>query len=239
MTNPGPLNSGRELRSPDGQYEQFLYSVSHDLQEPLRMITSFLKLLENVAGSDLNDDAKEYLNYGLENADRMKRMIYALVELSRVNRSTEPFEEIDMNSFISDIVKMYGTEMKHQGATIVRHEMPNVEASPTQMMQLFRGIIQNAFDNVDPKRSIQIDISGEVKGEFVEYRIEDNGRGINAVYLDKVFEIFKRIDPKSQKVGAGLAIAREIVKRHGGTINIESTEGVGTIVTFRLLRKAA
>lgn len=238
MTNPGPLNNTNELRTPEGEYEQFLYSVSHDLQEPLRMITSFLKLLENAAKDDLNDDAKEYLNYGLENADRMKRMIYALVELSRVNRSTESFEEIDMNSFTSDIVKMYGTEMKHQGATFVRNEMPNIEATPSQMMQLFRSVIQNAFDNADPARPIQIDISGEEQGDFVEYRIADNGKGIPGVYINKVFGIFKRIDPKSTKIGAGLAIAREIVKRHGGTIDLKSTEGVGTIVTFRMLRKA-
>lgn len=234
MTSPAQLNNPA-LKSPEGEYERFLYAVSHDLQEPLRMVTSFVKLLDNRLGEDLDEEARQYFDLTIENADRMKRMIYALVELSRVGRSTDAFEEIKMDDFVSDIVRMYSTDMKTSGATIVRKQLPDCKASPRQLMQLFRIIIQNAFENADPERSLEIEISGEKDGEAAVYHVKDNGKGIRDIFLDKVTELFHTVERSSGRIGSGLAIARAITQRHGGNLSVSSQENTGTVVTFRLM----
>lgn len=234
MTSPAQINTPA-MKTPEGEYERFLYAVSHDLQEPLRMVTSFVKLLDNRIGADLDEEGRQYLDLAIENADRMKKMIYALVELSRVGRSTEPFEPIVMNDFVSDVIRMYSSDMKASGATIIRKQLPDCEAAPRQLMQLFRIIIQNAFENAAPDRSLEIEISGEEDENGSLYHIRDNGSGIRDVYLDKVTELFHTVDRSSDRIGSGLAIAKAITQRHGGNLWVSSVENQGTVITFRLM----
>ncbi len=225
--------SKRGLGDPDGDYEQFLYSVSHDLQEPLRMVNSFLKLLDGKIGQDLDEDSRKYLDYTIENAERMKGMIYSLVELSRVNRNSEAISEIDLNEIIQDLLGMFDSNITRNHAKVSCTQLPKVKMVLSQAIDLFKILLQNTFDNVGAN-PLELEISSELKDGRVEITLKDNGIGIKPVYLDKVFEMFKRTDAKSHKLGAGLAIAREIIKKCDGSIWIESELGKGTSVIFTL-----
>ena len=232
MTIQKPMVSG-PLAPPEGDYERFLFSVSHDLQEPLRMIASYLKLLEMKAVNDLSPEAKQFLESGIQSADRMKDMIYALVELSRVGRNNEVPQSIDVNSALQDLSNMYSTEFNQVQGKLVWEGLPNVEMVPSQMLQLFKIFIQNSIDNA-ADRPLEIKVSGEVLGDRVELTFADNGVGINSVYLDKVFELFKKVDQRSPNIGAGLAIAKDIIRKYEGEISLTSEEGVGTAIVFTL-----
>lgn len=233
MAYKNPPTTTKKLEAPTGDYEQFLYSVSHDLQEPLRMVNSFLKLLDGKVGESLDEDSRKYLDYTIENADRMKGMIYALVELSRVNRSSEQIESVDLNEVIMDLTGMFENNIVSHQAVISSTALPHVMMIPGQAVDLFKILLQNAFDNKGT-RPLEIHISNKMVGDRVEISVKDNGIGIKPVYLDKVFEMFKRTDARSEKLGSGLAIAREIIKKYGGTILLESTQGVVTTFTFTL-----
>lgn len=232
MTIQKPMVSG-PLAPPEGDYERFLFSVSHDLQEPLRMIASYLKLLEMKAGNDLAPEAKQFLESGLQSADRMKDMIYALVELSRVGRNNEVPQSMDVKSALRDLSNMYSHELNQLDGKIIWDGLPNVKMVPSQMLQLFKILIQNAIDNASD-RPLEIRVSGKDLGDQVELTFADNGVGIKSVYLDKVFELFKKVDQRSANIGAGLAIAKEIIRKYEGEIRLTSDEGVGTAIVFTL-----
>jgi light-regulated signal transduction histidine kinase (bacteriophytochrome) len=163
----------------------------------------------------------------------MKGMIYSLVELSRINRSSEVASEIDLNEVIQDLLGMFHTNIKSSNAIVNSAQLPRVNMIASQAIDLFKILIQNTFDNIGPD-PLELSISSKKKKDRVEITLTDNGVGIKPVYLDKVFEMFKRTDAKSQKLGAGLAIAREIIKKCEGTIWIESELGKGTSVIFTL-----
>lgn len=221
------------LKPPGSDYEQFLYTVSHDLQEPLRMIGSFLKLLETKSKDCLCDDSQQYLQMGLENAEKMKGMIHALVDLSRVNRATDPEEVMELSEVLSNMQTMYQVEFDRHQATMHVEADLKVKMIPRQLITLFQKLIENAFQN-SPQSGLQIYvIAKEVNGK-AELRFSDNGRGIKELYADKVFEIFKKTDAPSERLGTGLSIVREIVKRYGGDIRVESVFGKGSTFIFSL-----
>ena len=233
QSNTLETRSNKVLAEPTGDYERFLYSVSHDLQEPLRMVSSFLKLFEAKAGDTVSDEAKEYLNYCLENADRIKRMMAALVDLSRVNRSQEEIVPVDLNGVLNDLFSMYSNEIRLNEGVVEYDELPAVMMAPGQAVQLFKALVQNCFD-YRAERPLRIEVRTLVKGDFCEITVKDNGKGINPLYLDKLFEMFKRFGHGNDHTGAGLTLAREIVKRYGGTISLDSKEGEWTAVKFTL-----
>lgn len=221
------------LKQPGSDYEQFIYSVSHDLQEPLRMINSFLKLLESKSKDCLCEDSQQYLQMGLENAEKMKGMIHALVELSRVNRATELEEVMDLSEVLSNMQTMYQLEFdRHQARMHVEADL-KVKMIPRHLITLFQKLIENAFQN-SPQSNLEIDVTArEINGK-AELHFADNGSGIKELFADKVFEIFKKTDTPSERLGTGLAIVREIVKRYKGDIRVESVFGKGSTFIFSL-----
>lgn len=222
------------LSDPQSDYEQFLYTVSHDLQEPLRMVTSFLQLLDKKAGEELSDDARKYLQLSVENAERMKKMINALVDLSRVNRETEPPEDINLNEVFTELANM---QKETRGTQIQYHcdEALKVALPPNQALQLCRILFENAVDNKQQDQPLIVRFSClPAGGERVTCELEDNGQGMAALFTDKVFDIFRQVQKRPDRVGAGLAIAKAIVIRYGGSISMHSTEGQGAVVTFDL-----
>lgn len=225
--------SPKVLAQPNGDYERFLYSVSHDLQEPLRMVSSFLKLFEAKMAGNVPDDAKQYLDYCLENADRMKRMMGALVDLSRINRSQEDIVPVDLTGVLNDLFSMYSNEIRLNEGVVEYDDLPAVLMAPSQAVLLFKVIVQNCFD-YRSERPLKIEVRTTDKGDFCEIMVKDNGKGINHLYLDKLFEMFKRFGQGTEHTGAGLTLAREIVKRYGGTITLDSKEGEWTAVKFTL-----
>lgn len=223
----------KELALPESDFDKFVYIVSHDLQEPLRMVCSFLKLLDTKFGDELNDEAKSYINYSVENAEKMKHMIYAMVDLSRVGRSTEENEEIDMNILVQDILTMQIGNISKSNAIIEMDDLPNIEGQPSLVFKMIRNIISNAFEN---RREVQFKLAIEsiITEDHNIIRIRDNGCGINDVYLESVFDMFKKVDQQSEHIGAGLSIAKAIAQKMNGDICIESETNVGTHVDILL-----
>jgi light-regulated signal transduction histidine kinase (bacteriophytochrome) len=222
--------STREFTDSNSDHERFLYAVSHDLQEPLRMVTSFLRLLEAKAGDTLDEEAKRYLDMSMENADRMKQMIYALVDLSRVGRDEEPPVSIDLNTIINELRFVYTA----QGVPITLEAdcAHAVCMSPTLAVRLLRILVENAVENRKPE-SLHVKITTAAEsGGMLSVSVADDGKGMQPVYQDKVFDMFKRVGSAPGKIGAGLALARAIVQKYGGSIELKSQEGSGTIVSF-------
>lgn len=231
--HPDPMNPA--FSAPENDHERFLYSVSHDLQEPLRMVTSFLKLLESKAGDQLDDDAKRYLQYSVENADRMKHMIHALVDLSRVSRDTEAAQQVNLQEIAQELNCMMSSTARGRGANLSAPEPINVHMAPGQAIQLLRILFQNAFDNQLDNQALELKLTYRAIDEkTVEVALEDNGAGMPEEFTKVAFELFRKKERSTPNVGAGLAIARAIVVRYGGEITLKNSKTNGTVVSFRL-----
>ena len=208
-------NLNLDLKQPENELDKFVYSVSHDLQEPLRMVTSFLKLLDSRFKSDLPEEGERYLEMAMENSERMKEMIYGLVDLSRVNRSQEKVESIDLDELMVNVTAMYQTELREKN-TIVNYDLPEqLMGRPMQISQVFKCLFQNVIDHAQGEQ-INFNISCEEEDGFYHFQFINSGQAIKPVYLDKVFEMFKKVGPNLSGVGVGLSLAREIVQFHGG-----------------------
>lgn len=222
------------LSDPQGEYEQFLYTVSHDLQEPLRMVTSFLHLLDKKAGDQLDDDARKYLNLSVENAERMKQMINALVDLSRVNRATEDAHAVDLCEILTELVALYKSTRSVE-IELTCEAAEKVSMPPQQALQLIRILLDNAVDNKPTDQPLRLRLSClPAGGERVTCTFEDNGAGMPELFTERVFDIFRQVRKNPSHIGAGLTIAKAIVVRQNGSISLESTEGQSTVVTFDL-----
>lgn len=221
------------LKDPNTEFDRFVYIVSHDLQEPLRMMTSFVKLLEAKSADVLDSESAGYLKMSLEHGEKMRRMIYALVDYSRVERTTEEVTEVDLDQMMQDLLPMFALEIDKSQAILEIDDLPKVRGRFTQLMTLFRNLLDNVFENI---REIPLQLKLTVLDEGDQYRfcLEDNGKGIKDVYLIGVFEMFRKVDPHTINIGAGLAMAKAIVRKHGGEIWAESESGVGTQVYLTL-----
>lgn len=222
-----------KLNDPETEFDRFVYIVSHDLQEPLRMMTSFVKLLGAKAGDSLGEEASEYLNMSLEHGEKMRCMIYALVDLSRVERTTEEISDVDLDQMMHDLLSMFAVEIDKNRAILQIDDLPTIQGRFTQIMTLFRNLLDNIFENV---REIPLELTITVKEEGDQYRfcIQDNGKGIKDVYLLGVFEMFRKVDPNTVNIGAGLPVAKAIARKHGGEIWAESEPEVGTKIYLTL-----
>ncbi|MFT5184945.1 MAG: light-regulated signal transduction histidine kinase (bacteriophytochrome) [Flavobacteriales bacterium] len=235
MTNPHftPKMHTKALDTPTNEFERFVYIVSHDLNEPLRMMTSFMDLIDKKHGDSLPEEAQTYIRYCKENADKMKLMMRALVDYSRVGRTTEEITEIVLGDLMEDLFDMFSADLKLSNASVDYKNLPNAHAQPSLIIDLFKILFQNAFEN---KRSdhLHIKITSQTEGDYHEFCVEDNGKGIKSVYLDSVCEIFRKADKNTPNIGAGLAVAKAIVEKFGGQLRIDSIENKGTKVHFTL-----
>jgi PAS domain S-box-containing protein len=227
-------NKTKELARSNTELEQFAYIASHDLQEPLRMVTSYLQLLESRYKDKLDQDAKDFISFAVDGSNRMRSLIHSLLEYSRINR-VKAFEIIDVNLLLKEVLENLSTSIKENKATIKIEDLPKINGDPILINQLFQNLIQNAikFRNT---RNPQIDIScKEEKDEYL-FSVKDNGIGIQKEYIDKIFIIFKRLHSKGEYpgTGMGLAICKKIVERHGGKIWVESDFGKGSTFYFTI-----
>jgi len=228
-------NYALELERSNRELEEFAYVTSHDLQEPLRMIGSFLQLLQQRYKDKLDKEANEYIYYAVDGASRMKRLINDLLNYSRLNNEWL-IEHVDIGETIREVLENLRSSINESGTSIRLEPMPVLKADPAQMLQLFQNLISNAikFRKEGTRPVIKIN-AVEKNGEWL-FSIEDNGIGIEQQYSDKVFVIFRKLHNKSkfEGTGIGLSIAKKIVERHKGRIWFESDPGKGTTFYFTL-----
>jgi len=229
-------NRANELAVSNAELEQFAYIASHDLQEPLRMVTSFLSQLQKKYEDQLDDKAQQYIHFATDGAVRMRQIILDLLEYSRVGRMDYRLEKIDLNELISGITGLYKTLIEETNAVINYGELPSIEAAKTPLQRVLSNLISNALKynrkNVPPVIDIKV-LEHKRSWEFI---IADNGIGIRAQFFDKIFIIFQRLHARDEYsgTGIGLAICKKIVENHGGEIWLTSKEGKGSTFHFTI-----
>ena len=224
----------RQLEASNRQLEQFAYAASHDLQEPLRMVSSYLQLIERRYGDRLDSDGQEFLEFAVDGADRMREMIDGLLEYSRVATHAESFTAVDMNAVLDDVLTDLHLQIEELDATITSEDLPPVYGDGGQLRQVLQNLIENAlaYHGEEPPR---IHVSTDRRVGRVAITVRDEGIGIPPDEQDRIFEVFQRLDPHERSgTGIGLPICRRIVDRHGGDISVDSTPGEGTAITVTL-----
>jgi len=225
-----------ELRRSNAELEQFAYVASHDLQEPLRKIAGFTRLLEQRYGDRLDDRARQYIAFAVDGAKRMQKLINDLLDFSRVGRIAGRLEEVDCEDALTVVLESLGAQIEEAGATVTHDPLPAVRGSRTLLCQLFQNLIGNAikFRSEEPPR---IHVGVRRAGAMWEFSCADNGIGIDAKYADRVFLIFQRLHGRDAYpgTGIGLALCKKIVEYHGGTIWVEPNPGgPGTTLRWTL-----
>ncbi|MFG2424844.1 ATP-binding protein [Streptomyces sp. NPDC048448] len=225
-----------ELQRSNAELEQFAYVASHDLQEPLRKVSSFTQLLQRRYGGQLDDRADQYIDYAVDGANRMQTLINDLLAFSRVGRVHDAPQSVDLNSVMKRSLSALSVSIEEAGAVITRDELPALVADPTQMGTLWQNLIGNAVKFRRPQQSPAIHVSAEQDGALWRFSVTDNGIGIAPEYAEKVFVIFQRLHTKDAYNGSGigLAMCKKIVEFHGGTISVDPEYTAGTRITFTL-----
>ncbi len=225
-----------ELLRSNKELEQFAYVASHDLQEPLRMVSSFTQLLAQRYKDKLDQDAQEFIQYAVDGAVRMQILINDLLEYSRIESRGKKFLKIDMHNVLGQVVNNLSIRIQEQNAMITNDDLPEVFADEGQMMQLLQNLIINSLKFCkDPPR---IHVSAKEEKDQYIFSVKDNGIGIESQYYNKIFQIFQRLHPRDEYggTGIGLAICKRIIERHGGKIWVESVSGNGSVFYFTILK---
>ena len=235
-------NKVRELDRSNKELEEFAYIASHDLQEPLRKITSFSERLKEKLPSNLEPDVQLYLNRMLAATDNMRTLIDNLLEFSRTSRISEPFVKTDLNNIISEVRADLELKIEETSTDIKSETLPVIDAIPMQMRQLFTNLFTNAikFKGEDSTPVIEIkcaELSEEEKeanhlrqnSKYYKITVKDYGIGFDQEFSLKIFQIFQRLHGKAEYPGSGigLAICKKIVENHSGRIFAESEPGKG------------
>ena len=231
-------NTNANLERSNRELEQFAYVASHDLQEPLRMVASYTQLLAERYQQKLDEKAQKYIFYAVDGATRMQGLIQDLLAYSRVTTRGGSMKPMDSREALDAALSNLQVAVADSGAVITHEGLPKVCADKTQLTQLFQNLISNAikFKGDDPPK---IHISAQKKDLLWEFRVEDNGIGIESGYEEKVFIIFQRLHTRREYPGSGigLSLCKRIVQRHGGKIWFESEPGNSTVFYFTLREK--
>jgi PAS domain S-box-containing protein len=229
-----------ELIRSNSELEQFAYVASHDLQEPLRMVSSYCGLLARRYKGKLDKDADEFIDFAVDGATRMKHLIDDLMHYSRVGRKGKPFTPIDSSDCVWAAVANLGVAIEEAHAVITCDPLPKVFADSGQLMQVFQNLIGNALKfRGDQDARIRISARCLSRSDGLlqwEFSVQDNGIGIEQQFDERVFVIFQRLHTRDQYPGngMGLAITKKIIERHGGRIWLESIPATGTTFFFTL-----
>jgi len=230
------LKINEELLRSNKELENFAYVASHDLQEPLRMVSSFSQLLAKKYEDKLDKDANEYIQFVVEGASRMYELLNGLLDYSRIHTRGKSFSMVNLNHVLSKVKFNLDLSLKEKGVLIKADKLPEVFADETQMIQLFQNLISNGMKFSEASPRIYISSKAEEDKFILSFR--DNGIGIESQYFDRIFLIFQRLFPKGQYdgLGIGLSICKRIVERHGGNIGVESKLGKGSTFYFTIPR---
>lgn len=227
-----------ELERSNRELEEFAYVASHDLQEPLRMVSGFTQLLERKYKDNLDDKAKEYIHFANDGAVRMQGLIEALLQYSRVGKKEAALEEVDLNDVMAQVRTNLDVLIKETRPDIKFPQLPVLRVNRTQMIQLFQNLIANALKFRQQDQPPVVEISCEIKNEYWQFSVKDNGIGFDPKFSEKVFVIFQRLHPakKYPGTGIGLSLCKKIVENHKGKIWVESEPGKGSTFHFIILQ---
>ncbi len=224
-----------ELARSNAELEQLAYVASHDLQEPLRMITSYLQLLEQRYKDRIDADANEFIAFAVDGAKRMQTLIDDLLAYSRLGSRARALQPTSCADIVSDALRYLGTAIEESGAKVVCGNLPTVMGDETQLTQLFQNLIANAIKfSEDGSQVIRID--AEDAGNAWCVSVRDNGIGIAPEYFERIFVMFQRLHSRAKYpgTGIGLALCKRIVDHHHGRIWVESEIGQGSVFKFTL-----
>jgi len=236
--NESLKKQAKELAISNTDLEQFAYVASHDLQEPLRMVTSFLSQIEKKYSHVIDEKGKQYIHFAVDGGKRMRQIILDLLEFSKVKSAEDELEVVDLNKLINEIISLYRKQIEETNATIKVEKLPIFSIYKTPMRQVFQNLISNSLKYHNPTTDTKITIACEENADGWQFSVKDNGIGIEAEYFDKIFIIFQRLHNKDDYsgTGMGLAIAKKIIENWGGRIWVESEPGEGCTFYFTLLK---
>ncbi|WP_049923496.1 MEDS domain-containing protein [Halopiger djelfimassiliensis] len=226
------------LQQSNARLEEFAYAASHDLQEPLRMVSSYLRLIEKRYDEALDEDGREFLEFAVNSADRMSAMIQGLLDYSRVETRGDPFEPVDLDAVLEDVRTDLRLRIEESDAIVEVDVLPRVRGDASQLHQLFQNLLDNAIE-YSGDAPPTIDVTAERENEQWTILVRDDGIGIDPEAQDRIFEVFQRLHSHEEHegTGIGLALCQRIAERHGGDITVESEPGIGT--TFAVTLPAA
>ena len=228
-------NRAAELQASNTELQRFAYVASHDLQEPLRMVTSFLQLLNKKLDGTLDEKSKLYIDYAVDGAERMKKLIHDLLEYSRVGSMELKIADVDCNEIMKTVNSFYSLALKETNAKLDSKPLPVIKGVKPQILQLFQNLVDNAL-KYNNSRPPEIEVGFTEEPTAYRFYVKDNGIGIDSKYFDKIFIVFQRLHNKSEYsgTGIGLSICKKIVNQHGGRIWVESEQGQGTTFYFTI-----
>ena len=227
--------TAEELARSNRDLEQFAYVASHDLQEPLRMVTGFVQLLQHNCGDRLGADAKKYIDFASDGAKRMQTLINDLLAYSRVGTQAQELQPTDAGAALRQALDNLRAGIEETAAEIAHGQLPTVRADGTQLVQLFQNLVGNAL-KFRGKAPPKVHVDAVRKLDHWLFSVRDNGIGMDPEYRDRIFLIFQRLHARNEYpgTGIGLAICKKIVDRHGGRIWVESEPGQGATFHFTL-----
>jgi light-regulated signal transduction histidine kinase (bacteriophytochrome) len=224
-----------DLERSNKELEQFAYVASHDLQEPLRMVSSFTQMLGRRYKDKLDADAKDFIGFAVDGANRMQVLINDLLMYSRVGTRGKPFEPTDMNEVLGRAIANLRVAIEESHTIITNDELPTVRADAIQIVQLFQNLLSNSI-KFRANNTPCVHVSFTERSDEWVFSVKDNGIGIAPAYHERIFVIFRRLQTKGEYpgTGIGLAICKKIVERHGGKIWVESELGKGSTFYFTI-----
>jgi light-regulated signal transduction histidine kinase (bacteriophytochrome) len=226
----------KELARSNAELEQFAYVASHDLQEPLRMVSSYVQLFEKRYRGQVDEQADKYIYYAVEGARRMQALIGGLLEYSRMGRQDAELTQVSSQIALDQALANLRAALEEADVTVSHDPMPDVIVDSAQLYQVFQNLIGNAIKFRRPGVPSRIHVAVDVEASPYVFSVEDNGIGIAPQYADRVFVIFQRLHTRAEYpgTGIGLSICKKVIERHGGRIWVESRLGEGAAFRFTL-----
>lgn len=230
------VRSQKNLERSNKELEQFTYAASHDLQEPLRMVSSYLQLIEERYKDKLDADGEVFIGFATDGAKRMQALVNDLLSLSRVRTSARSFAVDDTAELLAVAIANLQASITESGAVVTHEGLPKLPVDRTQIIQLFQNLVGNAIKYRKAGTMPQVHIRALKRRNHYEFRVSDNGIGIEPAYFERIFGVFQRLHTRSEYpgTGVGLAICSKIIERHGGEIRVESSIGEGSTFIFTL-----